>query len=124
MVSLEPTINSMEGTLGLYPSKLIPEMLWNDGEKVDEDVTLNYYNDMIDLMCETVGLYTRKKEECVLSRLLKMYDNFEDFYELSIQDQNTFYLFPMIGYIIVQMMDRLSDPNFGTKMMPSSIEKI
>ena len=36
-----------------------------------------------------------------------MYDNFEDFYELSIQDQNTFYLFPMIGYIIVQMMDRL-----------------
>ena len=99
-------------------------MLWNDGEKVDEDVTLNYYNDMIDLMCETVGLYTRKKEEYVLSRLLKMYDNFEDFYELSIQDQNTFYLFPMIGYIIVQMMDRLSDPNFGTKMMPSSIEKI
>lgn len=124
MVSLEPTVNSMEGTLGLYPSNLIPEMLWNDGEKVDEDITLNYYNDMIDLMCETVGLYTRKKEECVLSRLLTMYDNFEDFYELSIQDQNTFYLFPMIGYIIVQIMDRLSDPNFGTKMMPSSIEKI
>ena len=56
-----------------------------------------------------------------MSRLLKMYDNFEDFYELSIRDQNTFYLFPMVAYVIIKTMDRLSDPNFGTTMMPNSL---
>ena len=120
-VSLEPSAQSMENTLGLYPTKLIPDMLWGDEFKSDTDINLNTYNDMIDLICETLGLYTRKKEDCIMSRLLLMYDNFEDFYELSIKDQNTFYLFPMLGYVICKMMDMLSDPNFGLQVMPSSV---
>ncbi len=123
MVSLEPYIDPMSNTLNLYPPKLIESMMWNDKERSDEDINLNTYADMIELMVETVGLYVRKKDDCILSRLLKMYDNFEDFYELSIRDQNTFYLFPMVAYVIIKTMDRLSDPNFGLSVMPNTNTK-
>lgn len=123
MVSLEPCIQPMGNTLNLYPPKLVESMLWNDGERSDEDISINTYSDMIDLMVETVGLYVRKKDDCIMPRLVKMYDNFEDFYELSIRDQNTFYLFPMVAYVIIKTMDRLSDPNFGLKVMPNTNTK-
>ena len=119
-VSLEPSTAEFPNCLNMYPKELIPYMLWNSDsckERSIADVSLNTYNDMIDLICETIGLYVNKREDAVLCRLEAMYKKLDEFYELDIKDQNTFYLFPMLAYIIQKTMDRLSDVNFGLSMV-------
>lgn len=124
VVSLEPCIEPMGNTLELYPNGLLECMLWGGKDKSDSDITVNTYKDMIDLMNDCIGLYTRKKDSECMSRLLLMYEHFEDFYQLSIRDQNQFYLFPIIAFIITKMMDRLSDDNFGLSVPAQSLNQI
>ena len=70
----------------------------------------------MDLICETIGLYINKRENVLLERLLLLEEHIDEFCQLSIKDQNSFYLFPMLSFVIRKTMDRLSDPNFGLAM--------
>lgn len=110
-----PVYNSM--CLPMYPKCLMKYMFWEGCENRSvKDISVNVYNDMVDLICETIGLYVNKKEDSILSRIYLLRDNIDEFNDLSILDQNQFYLYPMLAYVLRKMMDRLSDENFGLAM--------
>lgn len=119
VVSLEPSITFHKGCLNLYPRDLIdytinPNLLLD--ERSEKDISLNVYCSAVDLICEIIGLYINKKEDIIIDRILLLNDFIEEFNELSIRDQNAFYLYPMLAYVIRKSMDRLSDINFGLAM--------
>lgn len=117
LVSLEPMPGFVSGCLELYPKKLLKYMYW-DGckDRSINDVTVNTYSSIVDLICETIGLYVNKKDDAILSRLLLLNEHFSEFSEIGIRDQNEFYLFPLLAFVIRKTMDRLSDENFGLAM--------
>lgn len=113
-VSLEPLVEKTQNGLELYPHDLINYIMWSGiPERSLNNVSINTYKDMIELMCEVIGMYVNKKENYIVDRLMLMYDKLDEFYSLSIKDQNTFYLFPILSYIIQKIMDRLSSSDFG-----------
>lgn len=123
LVNLEPLAVSMDGALDLYPVELIPYMKWEniDKNRSLENIKLNKYSDMIELICETIGLYVNKKEEYIKDRLLLMHSKLDEFFDLSIRDQNTFYLFPMLAYVIQKAADRISSADFALSVRGSMI---
>lgn len=117
-VMLEPCFERNEGmTIDLYPPALLSDILWeNTKERSIKDVSVNTYEDMVDLMCETIGLYVQKKDESILQRLNMMYSKIDEFMDIIPFNQYIFYLFPLISFITLKTMDRLSDKNFGNFM--------
>jgi len=117
LVSLEPAPAHLDSCLDMYPKKLIKYIFWEGcSDRSIKDVTLNTYSSIVDLICETIGLYVNKKEDAILSRLLMLSEYFDQFSEIGLRDQNEFYLFPMLAFVIRKCMDRLSDTNFGLSM--------
>ena len=117
VVSIEPLMAHTDNCIELIPRKLFEYTLSDlpDDRKI-EDVTQNIYASIMDLICETIGLYINKRENVLLERLLLLEEHIDEFCQLSIKDQNSFYLFPMLSFVIRKTMDRLSDPNFGLAM--------
>lgn len=117
LVSLEPMPGFVSGCLELYPKKLLKYMYWEGcSDRSINDVSVNTYSSIVDLICETIGLYVNKREDAVLGRLLLLNEHFQEFSEIGIRDQNEFYLFPLLAFVIRKTMDRLSDENFGLAM--------
>lgn len=120
LVSLEPLPGYIDGCLSLYPKSLIKYFYWEGcSDRSIKDVTLNTYSSIVDLICETIGLYVNKREDAILSRLLLLNEHFSEFSEIGLRDQNEFYLFPLLAFVIRKTMDRLSDSNFGLSMNAS-----
>ena len=116
-VSLEPAPERLVNTLDLYPKCLMKYLYWEGcRDRSVNNANLNTYSSTIDLICETIGLYVNKKEDAILSRLDLLSDHIEEFNDLSINDQNEFYLYPMLAFVVRKMMDRISDENFGLSM--------
>jgi len=113
LVSLEPLADKLGSSIELYPAKLIPYLLWEIKERSVSNVLLNTYEDALELMCEAIGLYANKKEDVILSRLLLLYDHMDELLDSALRDQDSFYVFPLLSYVILKTMDRLSDQNFG-----------
>ena len=117
LVSLEPLPGYVDGCLSLYPKCLIKYLYWEGCEdRSIKDVTLNTYSSIVDFICEIIGLYVNKREDAILSRLILLNEHFSEFSEIGIRDQNEFYLFPLLAFVIRKTMDRLSDANFGLSM--------
>lgn len=117
LVNLEPIPGYITGCLDLYPKKLFKYLYWEGCENRSiKDITVNTYSSIVDLICETIGLYVNKREDAILSRLLLLSEHFNEFSEVGLRDQNEFYLFPMLAFVIRKTMDRLSDENFGLAM--------
>ena len=117
LVSLEPSVAATDNRLEMYPKKLIQYMYWEGcKDRSISDITVNEYSSVVDLICETIGLYVNRREDAILSRLLLLSEHFDQFAEIGLRDQNEFYLFPMLAFIIRKTMDRLSDTNFGLAM--------
>ena len=47
----------------------------------------------------------------LITRLDCLYDKIDEFASLSYRDQNQFYLFPMLAFIIRKVMDIISEKN-------------
>ena len=117
LVSLEPSAAFLGNCLEMYPKKLFKYMYWEGCENRSiKDISVNTYSSIVDLICETIGLYVNKREDAIISRLMLLAEHFEEFAEIGLRDQNEFYLFPMLAFVIRKMMDRLSDENFGLAM--------
>lgn len=117
LVSLEPSPVHLDSCIDMYPQKLMKYIFWEGcSDRSIKDVTVNTYSSIVDLICETIGLYVNKKEDAILSRLMLLSEYFDEFSEIGLRDQNEFYLFPMLAYVIRKCMDRLSDSNFGLAM--------
>ena len=117
LVSLEPMPQHLDSCLDLYPKKLLKYIYWEGcSNRSVSDITVNEYSSIVDLICETIGLYVNRKEDAILSRLLLLNEHFDHFTDIGIRDQNEFYLFPMLAFVIRKCMDRLSDTNFGLAM--------
>ena len=114
VVSLEPIPTYLPGCLSIIPEKLFDYTAANTlKDRSLKDPSLNVYTSMVDLICETIALFINKQYDSILDRLLMIYEGIDEFCQLSIKDQNAFYLFPTLAYVIRKTMDRLSDPNFG-----------
>jgi hypothetical protein len=116
VTSLEPSVQHTTGTLDLYPQKLISYVMWEAKERSVVDYRLNTYNDMLEFMCETIGLYVNKQDEHIIARLLKIYEYIDTFFDISVK-QHMYYVFPVLAYVIRQAMDRLSDPTFSLNVI-------
>lgn len=117
LVSLEPSPVHLANSLAMYPKKLLKYVFWEGcSDRSVSDVTVNTYSSVVDLICETIGLYVNRKEDAILGRLLLLSEHFDQFAEIGLRDQNEFYLFPMLAFVIRKCMDRLSDANFGLAM--------
>jgi hypothetical protein len=113
IVSLEPMAEKMLDSLDLYPPKLLSYIMWEGKERNLSDVLLNTYEDMLDFICEIIGLHVNKKEEYILNRLLMAYEYIDKFYDLSINHHHLFYIFPIFAYVIRSAMNRLSDSRYN-----------
>jgi hypothetical protein len=111
-VLLEPIPQKLSGALDLYPPKLLSYIMWEAQEQNIDDFDLNNYDDLLECICETIGLYVNKKDETILLRLLKIYDYLDLFFDISTK-QHIFYIFPMLAYVIRNAMNRLSIPEFS-----------
>ncbi len=117
VVSIEPSMSHMDNCLELVPRKLFEYTLTNLPEdRSIKNISQNIYSSMVDLICETISLYINKREDALLERILLLGEHIDEFCQLSIKDQNSFYLFPMLSFVIRKTMDRLSDVNFGLSM--------
>lgn len=119
IVSLEPSPEFTSMSISLMPEALTRYMMLGDEmfrDRSMKDVMLNTYSSMVELICETIGLYVNRHEDMILDRLRLLAEHLDEFSELSIRDQNMFYLFPMLAYVTRKCMDRLSDVNFGLSM--------
>ena len=104
-------------SLDLYPKKLLQYAFWEGcANRSISDIKVNTYTSIVDLICETIGLYINRREDAILSRLMLLFEHFDQFAEIGLRDQNEFYLFPMLAFVIRKCMDRLSDDNFGLAM--------
>jgi hypothetical protein len=113
VVSLEPMAEKLLDSLDLYPPKLLPYILWDAQEKNTEDYMLNSYENILEFICEIIGLHVNKKEEYMLDRLLKLYEYLDTFFDLSNSKHHMFYIFPLLALVIRRTMDRLSDPVYN-----------
>jgi hypothetical protein len=113
VVSLEPMADKLLDTLDLYPPRLLAYILWEAKEKGVEDYKLNVYEDLLEFICETIGLYVNRREENILFRLLEIYNYLNQFFDLSNSKHHMFYIFPLLAYVIRSTMDRLSDSKFN-----------
>ena len=117
LVSLEPAPVMLAHSLDLYPKKLLQYAFWEGcANRSIKDISANTYSSIVDLICETIGLYINRREDAILSRLMLLFEHFDQFAEIGLRDQNEFYLFPMLAFVIRKCMDRLSDDNFGLAM--------
>jgi hypothetical protein len=113
IVSLEPMAEKLLDSLDLYPPKLLSYILWDAQEKNLEDCLLNSYENILEFICEIIGLHVNKKEAYMLDRLLKLYEYLDTFFDLSNSKHHMFYLFPLLALVIRRTMDRLSDPVYN-----------
>lgn len=116
IVSLEPMADKLLDSLDLYPPRLLSYILWEAKERSIVDYTFNTYEDILEFICETIGLHVNKKDEYILERLLKIHDKLDNFYDLSTQRHHMFYIFPLLAYVIRYTMDHLSDPVFNSEL--------
>jgi hypothetical protein len=112
-VSLEPMADKLLDSLDLYPPRLISYILWEAKERSLTSYILNTYEDMLEFICEIIGLHVHKHDDLLLKRLLLIYDHIDNFFDLSIDRHHLFYIFPLLAYVIQRAMDRLSDPEFN-----------
>jgi hypothetical protein len=113
VVSLEPMAEKLLDSLDLYPPRLISYILWEAKERSIEDCILNTYEDILEFICETIGLHVNKADEHILKRLLIIYEHIENFYDLSSNKSHLFYIFPILAYVIKCAMNRLSDSSYN-----------
>jgi hypothetical protein len=116
IVSLEPMADKLLDTLDLYPERLMSYILWEAKERSIDDYTLNTYENILEFICETIGLHVNKRYEFILERLLKIHGELDKFYDLSNQRHHMFYIYPILAYVIRCTMDRLSDPVFNNEL--------
>jgi hypothetical protein len=116
IVSLEPMGDKLLDTLDLYPERLMSYILWEAKERSIDDYVLNTYENILEFICETIGLHVNKKDEYILKRLLKIHEKLDEFYDLSSHHHHLFYIFPILAYVIRCAMDRLSDPVFNSEL--------
>ncbi len=85
----------------------------------------NVYSNFIDIITETIAVYINGKPEDdynVLTRLMYIADNSDQLCE--IPSEESFFIWPLLGYILIDVMVRFSDKNFlelvnQTEPMPS-----
>jgi hypothetical protein len=112
IVSLEPVAEKILDSLDLYPPRLLSYILWEAKERSIEDYKLNVYEDVLEFVCETIGLYVNRKDENILSRLLVIHQYINTLFDLSDCKHHLFYIFPLLAYVIREAMDRLSDGEY------------
>jgi arsenate reductase-like glutaredoxin family protein len=117
IVSLEPMADKFLDSLDLYPPGLLSYILWGGKERSIDDCILNTYEDILEFICETIGLYVNKKDTHILKRLLIIYEHIDEFFDLSINKHYLFYIFPILAFVIRKAMDRLSDSNYNINDM-------
>jgi hypothetical protein len=117
IVSLEPMAEKLLDTLDLYPPRLISYISWEAKERSINNVILNTYEDMLEFICEIIGLHVNRQEDVILKRLLIIYEYLDDFFDLSHHNNHLFYIFPIFAYVIRHAMNRLSDPSFNLNDM-------
>lgn len=85
----------------------------------------NLYSNISEIIIETIAVYINGKPEDdynILSRLLHISDKFDEL--LDIPSEESFFIWPLLGYILIDVMVRFSDKNFleltnQTEPMPS-----
>jgi hypothetical protein len=117
IVSLEPMAEKLLTALDIYPPRLIAYMLWEGKERSIADYTLNTYDDLLEFICETIGLHVNHHDEAILKRLMVISEHINDFFDLSSDKHHLFYLFPLLAYVIRYAMNRLSDAQFNTNIL-------
>jgi hypothetical protein len=113
VVSLEPMAEKLLSSLDLYPPPLLHYILWEGKEKSVEEYALNKNEELMEFICETIGLYVNRKEESILKRILAITGYMDSLFELSIQNHHLFYVLPLLSFVIYKAMNRLSDSEFS-----------
>lgn len=116
IVSLEPVADKFLNSLDLYPSRLMSYILWEGKERSIDDYMLNTYENLLEFICETIGLYVNHKEDYILKRLLIVSEYIDKLYDLSGNKSHLFYIFPLLAYIIRYSMNKLSDSRFDINL--------
>lgn len=113
VVILEPFEALHQACIQMWPKNFLNYVFWQGVEGRDpKDPSLNVYTNTVELICEIIGMWINKKDiNGLITRLDCLYDKIDEFASLSYRDQNQFYLFPMLAFIIRKVMDIISEKN-------------
>ena len=114
LVMLEPIFQCDQTALDLYPIEILNSILHENDDRFDTDFKKNKYHSIIEFIGDTVSLFIGEKYRHVLPRLLEMTDTLKEMIILLNEKKIlAFYIYPILGYMFLQLMERLSDENFG-----------
>jgi hypothetical protein len=100
-----------ESEYNLIPSLLINQLL--NGKMIDmkSSFIANTYASLDAFIIETITRYTYSCVDDFIERFIYLYGKLDDLYEHSISYVNIYYLFPMLGYVIEQIVEKTFKDN-------------
>lgn len=113
-VNLVHTSSRTEDTIDLLPKYLFNFI---NTIKNDRSAPESFTGNVFEQMAFIIALHVLKKEEKIFTALVKLYESIDDIrsYDDTIQYNEAFYLFPLIGYVIKEVLVNLQSKEVVNK---------
>lgn len=105
------TNNSFNNISEFFPQTLTDQLL--NGNKLDMSVkcTGKVYSSIDNFIIETIVRYVYKKTDDFVDRIKYLYNNMDVLYEHEIAYNKIFYLFPLLGFVLEQSLQKIYSDN-------------
>lgn len=103
----------VDGAINLLPSEFRSKLSSIITSSAYGTFNGTIYKSITDVFVEIIGIYIKndpKNDYMIIDRLIGLYKNISDLEEIPLEEK--FFLYPLLGYILLDIMARFSDKDF------------